>query len=715
MVLLSSVTIYGQTEYPAGEPLFQNITLWYDLKVDPAQIEIMRSMDQPKDQPLQFAIPVQVNLTPENAGYTVRDGSETVWVMPFSSKGALSLNLILSPFDLPDGAYVYVYDYGRQVVRGAFTNESGTNKITMPLLPVPGDRMVLECHFPGKSVPEGAIGVKQVAHDFAGFFGLTGTKDAYFGRSDVCEVDINCSANANYLKSSRSTVRLLVAGAELCTGVLVNNTGSDYKAYVLSAQHCIETATDASNTIFVFNYESPWCDGPDLTNMHSMSGSLLRASNPDIDFTLVELNKFPSLVFKPYFAGWNITASAPSNTYTLHHPEGDVMKISIDDNSPVSSSYPVAGFTSDGFWRIVTWDMGTTEHGSSGSPLFDQNGRLRGTLTGGAATCANPQNDYFAKLSKMFSLTNITDTNLKPWLDPLSTGATIVNGRDPYGYNLSRSDTLHNIPVSDAGTTDAYLSPEFGFSTGHNSDSLVKYAENFAFSGTGEIAWVHLRVAATWYLSETDSIRVYIWAGGTRPGTVIASRLIKLREVRNDYDLEVDFGRTVPVSGSYYVGYGIYYKNNLTQSQPQFAVEHSAPYLLPGQNTAWFNDGTSWRPFTDHPSFPAPVSLAISVIMVENSVLNSVDNPSADPSPLNVFPNPFSSSVSFSITDTGSASSKLTIYDHVGHVVSASEYKNIFPGILTVELPSLAQGIYHYCLINDSLTYTGTLIKIGSR
>src|SRR5674476_1599554 len=63
-------------------------------------------------------------------------------------------------------------------------------------------------------------------------------KRQYFGRSDDCEIDIKCSTNPNYLRASRSVVRLLIAGAELCTGVLVNNTGSDYKAYVLTAQHC---------------------------------------------------------------------------------------------------------------------------------------------------------------------------------------------------------------------------------------------------------------------------------------------------------------------------------------------------------------------------------------------------------------------------------------------------------------------------------------------
>ena len=139
--MLVSVSLNGQTEYEAGDPLFPGIVSWHELNVDPAQVEIMRSLEQPKDQPLQFAIPVQVNLTPEKDGFTARrQGSETVWVMPVSSKGALSLNMILSPFNLPEGAYVYVYDNDHQVLRGAYTNGSGGETGTIPLLPVPGDR-----------------------------------------------------------------------------------------------------------------------------------------------------------------------------------------------------------------------------------------------------------------------------------------------------------------------------------------------------------------------------------------------------------------------------------------------------------------------------------------------------------------------------------------------------------------------------------------------
>jgi len=691
------------------------VAAWHEIAVDPLQVEVMRSIEQAKDQPYQFAIPVQVSLTPENAGFIVNRGNETIWVMPVSSKGALSLNLILSPFDLPEGAYIYVYDHEHKVVRGAYTRESGTNTLTMPLLPVPGEKLVLECHFPGKSIPRGAIGVKQVAHDFAGFFGLEGIKDLYFGRSGDCEVDINCSTNPNYLRAALSVVRLLVAGSELCTGVLVNNTGPDYKAYVLTANHCIDTTTQAANTIFVFNYQSPWCDGPDLTNMHSLAGSLLRAENPDIDFTLVELNQFPSLVYKPYFAGWDITPTVPSNTYTLHHPEGDVMKISIDDNAPISTSYPIPGFVPNSFWRVLRWEMGATEPGSSGGPLFDSNGRLRGTLTGGGATCIEPINDYYAKLSRMFNITTITSTNLKPWLDPLATGATIVSGRDPYAYNLSRSDTLRNMSASDPGTSDSYPSPGWGYSTGHNSDSLTRYAEYFNFSGTGEIAWVKLSIAAATYLTEADSIRVFLWNGGAQPGSVIASKMYRIREVKSNFEMEVDFGRTIKVTGSYYVGYAVYYKGKLNQPQSRFAVKHSVPWPLSTQNTAWFHNGTSWRPFTQHPSFPMSTSLGISVIMVENSVLNGIEDPNPEITPLKVFPNPFTSSLSFRIEGTGVTETTLRLYDNSGRVVNAVEYANIFPGVLTLELPWLAPGIYHYGLKTDSVFYSGTVIKIDPR
>ena len=714
LCLLASAHLFGQQEFPVGSPLFPSPDRWYEAAVDQEHAEAMRAVEQVKGQPWRFAIPVEVDWDPSNAGFTVAGDNETVWVLPVSSKGALSLNLILSPFNLPAGAYVYVYDQERRIIRGAFTCESSGSRVSMPVMPVPGERLVLECHFPGSVIPENSIGVRQVAHDFAGFFGPDGIKDLYYGRSDDCEVDLNCSSNPNYMTASRSVVRLLVDGSELCTGVMMNNTGSEYKAYVLTANHCIETTVHAENTIFVFNYISPWCDGPDISNMYTLAGSVLRAENPDIDFTLVELNQFPSMVYRPYFAGWDITTTAPSNTFAIHHPEGDVMKLTIDDNPPITASYPVTGFVSLGFWRVLRWETGTTEPGSSGGPLFDQNGRGRGTLTGGGATCADPSNDYYAKLSRMFTITAVASSHLRSWLDPAGTGSLVVNGRNPYGYNLSRSDTLGSMPSSDPGSTEAYSSG-WGLSTGNNSDGLMRYAEYIPYTGTGEIAWLRLRVSASEFLTTSDSVRFWIWSGGSQPGTVIASKRFKLNEIKAGSTLEVDFGRNIGVTGPFYAGYSVYYRNPLNQQQPQFAVAHSAPWPTSSQNTAFFHDGNSWKPFTLHPSFPMSVSLGVKAVMVENSVLNHLPETGAGTTELDVYPNPFSTTVNFRFRERAVANAFVTIYDNTGKVVSAGEYRNVFPGILPVELPDLVPGIYHYGVQADSLFYSGTLIKSDLR
>jgi len=53
-------------------------------------------------------------------------------------------------------------------------------------------------------------------------------------------------------------------------------------------------------------------------------------------------------------------------------------------------------------WAQTTNGWGVTEGGSSGSPLFDNNKRVIGTLTGGNSDCSNQSTatDYYGKFSK---------------------------------------------------------------------------------------------------------------------------------------------------------------------------------------------------------------------------------------------------------------------------------------------------------------------------
>jgi len=708
--LLASVSVNAQIEVKMGRPLFPVVNSFYDIGIDPSQLEMMMSVKQSKDQPYRFALPSVVSLRPENSGTIAHTKNETVWVVGVTSKGALSLNAIMNPFRLPQGGYLYVYDAARKVVRGAFTNESAANSGVLPILPVPGDSMIVECHFPGENVPPGCIEVNKVSHDFIGFFENAFTKDRNYGTSGACENDLLCSSDADHNLSARSVCRVLIDGDVLCTGTLINNAGKDLKAYLLTANHCISTPAEATGSVFIFNYLSPWCNGPDVDTKHSISGATLLASNSLIDFSLVELNSFPPLVFRPYLAGWNISETAAESTYVIHHPSGDVMKVSTDDDPPVTSSYPTGALLGSGFWEVLDYETGATEVGSSGAALFGQDDLIRGTLTGGKATCANPIEDYYAKLCRMFDSSTLTSKNLKAWLDPSSTGIKSLSGRDPYAYNLSMSDTLNNIQRGTTLISDILSTPGYGYSTGINSDSLVRYAEFFNFREKGEIAWVKMNVVKSSHISITDSVTVYIYEGGLAPGAIIASKTVKVTDAKDNYEMFVDFNKPVPVYGPFFIGYREYYRRPLSGLQSQFALYHSPVLADNSLNTAWFNNGTEWLPFTQHPSFPNPVSLAIEVIIVKNSFLNAIPDTPEDDNGMKVFPNPFCSSVTFS-SGNEAKNIVVTVYDNSGNIILFRHYENVFPGTLTIDMPNLSPGFYHYRLTTDSVNHSGTIIK----
>jgi hypothetical protein len=96
---------------------------------------------------------------------------------------------------------------------------------------------------------------------------------------------------------------------------------------------------------------------------------------------------------------------------------------------PVGS--PASGGPGDGTHiRITDWDLGTTEPGSSGSPLFDQNHRIIGQLHGGYAACGNNESDWYGRFYTSWTGGGSSSNRLSNWLDPLNTGQLTLDGRD---------------------------------------------------------------------------------------------------------------------------------------------------------------------------------------------------------------------------------------------------------------------------------------------
>jgi len=245
-----------------------------------------------------------------------------------------------------------------------------------------------------------------------------------FGSSGPCNMDVEC-ISPNPVKDALVLI-LSPSGARRCTGTLVNNTAQDGAALVLTARHCNTTA----DAIFVFDYYSPSCGGPDASLLRSIQGGSRLASNPNSDAELWKLDRSPLPQWKPFWAGWNRADSLPgSGYYGLHHPSGDVLKHSTAEFNGVGrSTYLGAVSGSGSYLRVNNWTSGTTEPGSSGSPLI-QGGThaVVGQLRGGYAACSNNLEDYYGGL---FAAWNHSDTaqSLGLWLDPAQSNSAALAG-----------------------------------------------------------------------------------------------------------------------------------------------------------------------------------------------------------------------------------------------------------------------------------------------
>lgn len=349
--------------------------------------------------------------------------------LAIQSEGARSLNLIFSDFYLEQGVSFFLYNESKNDVIGAFTSANNKSYRTFSTLPLPGDVLVLEINAPlGSRTELTAMQLETVTHAYKDLF--TQSLDKGLGQSGSCNVNVNCPEAAGWEDQRRSVARIVVNGNDHCTGALINNTENDGTPYFLTANHCL--TGNVTNWVFWFNWESPTCNPTQNSSYDGISGSTLLASCSSSDFALLELSQEVPLDYNPYYAGWSAENTAPTSAVGIHHPSGDIKKWSYDGDASVSSEW--GGWGSSGtntHWEVLDWDIGTTEGGSSGSPLFDQNQRIVGQLHGGAALCGNDFSDLYGKVAYSWDCQNQNSGRLDVWLDPSNTGLTLLDGFDP--------------------------------------------------------------------------------------------------------------------------------------------------------------------------------------------------------------------------------------------------------------------------------------------
>jgi len=363
--------------------------------------------------PLRFADVLPVELGLRNAGVWEELGNgDRVWRLRLESRGAYSLALVFRRFQLPERGELFVYDDARRVVRGAYTELENQLDGEFAIQPTPGQALTLEYFEPARARGQGELELALVVHDYRDVLGTQSDKSGS-GGSGACEVDVACPAGAPWQLQSKSVVKVLSLPTGLeCSGALLNNTANDGTALVVSAEHC----GSLTHAVFTFNYERPACGSGAAPTTDTLVGATELVVDPTLDFRLARLRDPIPSAYGAFLAGWDRSDVAPTNTATIHHPGGDVKKVSLDNDPPGKAST---------FWKVFRWDVGVTEGGSSGAPLFTPQGRFIGQLKGGSSSCLFLDGeDFYGRLALQWSL-------VEPFLDPIGSGQTILDGLDP--------------------------------------------------------------------------------------------------------------------------------------------------------------------------------------------------------------------------------------------------------------------------------------------
>lgn len=385
-----------------------------------------------KDVAERFAIgyPLNINLK-QSDHYVGSFEGYNHWMVQINMENALAIGLIFDMFYLPEKAFMNLYRNGLENVYGTVTQRNNNTANKLAVAPVPGSTLLIHYAEPVASVVQGRIGLQQVNHVYRSFF----KTEKGFGDSGDCNIDVACEADEDWQLATRAVGLILNGnGTRWCTGTLINTTKNDETPYFLTANHCLEdTDDDPAIWSFIFNYKSGSCDpsqnGPLSDNIF---GAEVKAKNTANDFALLELSDSIPDEFNAYFAGWTQASSGFNSAVGIHHPSGDVMKISYDFDPPSLTGYLGGG--GDDFWEVADWDEGTTEGGSSGSALFSDNQLIIGQLRGGYAACTNDDADYYGAFFQAWNGSSNLN-RLRDWLDPEGLNPISWPGYDPSDTN----------------------------------------------------------------------------------------------------------------------------------------------------------------------------------------------------------------------------------------------------------------------------------------
>lgn len=467
-------------------------------------------------KPLSVGVVVPLaNINAQNSGiWETTDDGYDIWRLKLHNDEAKGCCVLFDKFYLPEGSTFFCYNKDMSLIYGPYTSEDVSGEQFSTGVFSKGD-VILEYISPKHQLDQyGRPEISLFGYNF--FFRSEGLPDMKVVKSDEtgfeasqsCMVNVNCPEGDNWRTQQKGVARMLAYFLEggqqysgWCSGTIVNNTMGDGTPYYLTANHCADNTPDSywGWFQFYFHYECPYCDCYHIEPGYTLfSNGCTKIANSPInggsDFLLLKIKNVTWNTLKSkdiVLNGWSKSTTGSPSGVSIHHPAADVKKISTYNETLTSGtfSYQDEYGATNAYWLVkwaTTYNQGSahhsvTEQGSSGSPIFNNNGLVVGTLTGGSSSCTYDAREFYGKLSYHWQSAGSTDNKrLKPWLDPVPLSQTTCDILDlnssfyilPAAKIFTGNGGNFTFSVySDQAWTLEYLNEHDWFTANHESGS----------------------------------------------------------------------------------------------------------------------------------------------------------------------------------------------------------------------------------------------------
>lgn len=401
----------------AARKQLREVQEWNDAGRVPMRVGFMRALPELRKVEIGEA-PAEGEIREHAGGLLAGRAGRAVWGAGVRVDEAWRLRLHLRGVQLPKNARLWVYGSDGEMV-GPFGAELRDPEGGLWTPSVGGPEIRLEIEVPGGA--KARFTLDQVAE--------------ILPTSLVTAADQSCFLDGRCIDRSRfpgvDLVRRAVAHLQtpaspgfvtVCTGGLLNDSDSrTVVPYLLTANHCINTPSEAAALEAFFDYVPAQCGGtaPPLRSLPRASGASLVATGASSDFSLLRLGRIPA---GRVLLGWSAApVGEGTRLYRLSHPvnntgSGPSIWYQIFGETVVDGSLPQAGQWPRSRYIYARQVSGGMSSGSSGSPVLLSNGQVVGQLAGAVGSTQPEACDFqSAIVDGAFSS---SFASLRPFLDP---------------------------------------------------------------------------------------------------------------------------------------------------------------------------------------------------------------------------------------------------------------------------------------------------------